>query len=301
MAVSVLPPEDNFLGLPAEHSRYDSARVVVIQAPYEHTSSYLAGSDRGPAAMVEASRFVEFYDEEMDAEVGFAVGIATLPPLTFGDDEVDERAVDKIEQAVAAALADDKFVVTLGAEHTVSVGPIRAHAARYPGLSILHLDAHSDLRPEYEGNRFSHASALARAAEVAPNLVQVGIRAQAREEAEIIRSSPTIKTIYAHEMFLEPYRGGGGWMQAAIDALGPQVYLTFDCDYFDPSVLPDVGTPVPGGPGWYETLRFLRRVCAERELVGFDVVELAPKEGEIRSPFVAAQLIAKLLAYRFAD
>lgn len=284
-----LGPDDNFLGIEDENLySYKQAKYVIQSAPYEFTSSYVSGSARGPEAILDASHFVEFYDEELDFEA-FQAGICTLSAISF-EGKINKEAVDLIEQNTSALLEDDKFVISLGAEHTVTLGFVKAYANKFNNLSVLQIDAHSDLRDAYQGNKFSHASVMARVHESGLKITQVGIRAQEKAEADLIRSSPHITTFYAHQV-----RAGGDWMKAAIDSLTNNVYITIDADGFDPSVVPAVGTAEPGGLYWRETLDFLKLVCAEKNVVGFDVVEVAPAEGQIISEFTLAKLIYKII------
>ena len=286
-----LGPEKNFLGIEDENLySYKQAKYIIQSAPYEHTSSYLSGSARGPEAILDASHFVEFYDEETDTEA-YRAGIGTLAAMSF-EDKVDEEAVNLIEENTLALLADDKFVVSLGAEHTVTLGFVKAYAKRFNNLSVLQLDAHSDLRDAYQGNKYSHASVMARVNELGLNITQIGIRAQERAEADLIKSSPSINTFYAHRI-----RSDKNWMQDAISTLKNNVYITIDADGFDPSVVPSVGTAEPGGLYWHETLEFLQKVCREKNVVGFDVVEVAPTDGQILSEFVLAKLIYKIIGF----
>jgi agmatinase len=290
--VDYLPPAENFLKIedPAFH-RYADCRFVVYGAPYEHTSSYHTGSIDGPAAILRASHYVELYDEELDREPYRYGGICTLPPLDFTG-TVDEAAVARVEDRTARLLADGKFPVMLGAEHTVTLGAVRAFRRAYPRLSVLQIDAHSDLRDAYEGNRYSHASVMARVHDLGVPLVQVGIRAQCREEADLIRSSPDIHTFYAHHLRATPT---AEWVVKAIRHLTDDVYITVDADGFDPSVVPAVGTAEPNGLTWAEVMTLLREVCATRRVVGFDVVEVAPVPHSTVSEYMMAKLAYKLI------
>jgi len=291
--MKALPSEQAFLAIPEPAMcAYDTSRFVIQQVPYEHTSSYLQGSAKGPGAIVSASHFVEFYDEELERETYRHGGIATLAPIDFGG-KVDAAAVDLIEDRTEKLLNDKKYVVSLGAEHTVTLGFVRAHARHYPGLSVLQIDAHSDLRSAYHDNPFSHASVMARVHDLGLPIVQVGIRAQCREEAELIRSAGNIHTFYAHAIRQQP-----GWMEAALDKLGEQVYITIDADGFDPSVVPAVGTAEPNGLFWVETLQFLKMVFSRKQVVGFDVVEIAPRDGDILSEYTMAKLVYRLIGYQ---
>ncbi|MDH7516206.1 MAG: agmatinase [Bacteroidota bacterium] len=292
-----LPAKRNFLGIDAPHASYENASIVIVPAPYERTVSYGKGTARGPAAILAASRYVEFWDEEFGRELCFDHGICTLPSLSFRNLAVP-KALERIERLTARILSDGKFVVTLGGEHTVSVPAIRAHAARYPGISILQLDAHADLRPRYEGTPWSHASAMARIAEFIPpeRIVQLGVRAESIEEYRFIRER-AVRTFFAHSVRNGSY--GDDWKGSVLDALGDEVYVTFDVDFLDPSAMPATGTPEPGGFFWDETIDLLKRVGASRRIVGFDVVELAPSNALPFAAFLTAKLVYKLMNASF--
>ncbi len=290
--MKVLSHDEAFLAVPEpEMASYEKARYVIQQVPYEHTSSYLEGSAKGPEAIVKASHFVEFYDEELDRETYKSCGIATLPEMDFAG-KVDEAAVAFIDEQTTRLINDGKYVVSLGAEHTVTNGFVRAHARKFKNLSVLQIDAHSDLRLEYHGNSYSHASVMARIHDQGLNLVQIGIRAQCKEEADLIRSSDRIHTYYAHQI-----RRQSDWMERALENLTENVYLTIDADGFDPSIMPAVGTAEPNGLFWVETLDFLRKVFEKRNVVGFDIVECAPMEGSILSEYTLAKLTYRLIGY----
>lgn len=287
-------PGNHFLGLsdPAL-TDYDACKVVVQQLPYEYTSSYIAGSAKGPAAIVTASGFVECYDEEIDAEIVDKIGIHTAAPLNF-ENSINEEAIALIEESTSQLLKDNKFVVSLGAEHTVTYGIVKAYVKKYKNLSILQIDAHSDLRQSYQDNPLSHACVMARIHDLGLTICQAGIRAQAREEAELIKSSENINTFYAHQIRSNPL-----WIDEIIGPLNNDVYITIDADGFDPSIMPGVGTAEPNGLFWTETLQLLQQVCKERNVVGFDIVECAPIEGSILSEYTLAKLAYKLIGYRF--
>ncbi|HSD31648.1 MAG TPA: agmatinase [Gemmatimonadales bacterium] len=281
----------NFLGLPeGDAPSLEHAGVVMLPVPYEATVSYMGGTRFGPRRILEASRAIELYDHELDTEP-YRVGVHTLPELLLTG-AGPEAALAELRTAFDALLADGRFVLMLGGEHSISAPPIKAHAARLGSrrLSVLQLDAHGDLRAEYEGTPFSHACVMYRVHE-AVTLVPVGIRAITAEERRLIREKE-IPTIFAHE--LDPEER---WIERALDALGPDVYITIDIDYFDPGLVPSTGTPEPGGGTWYPTLRLLERVFAERNVVGADLVELAPLPGIVAPDFLAAKLAYKLVAY----
>lgn len=296
MRFTALGPGENFLALGREVSSFASSRIVVLPAPYEHTVSYGGGTRRGPRGIIAASRFVEFYDDELDRELCHDVGIATMPAVQFGK-KVHGKAIDLLYKAVLAVLEQGKFVVTLGGEHSISQAPIRAHLEKFPDLSVVQFDAHSDLRDSYEGSKFSHASVMARVCEFMNprNIVQVGIRAQCIEEAQFIRHHG-ITTLYAHQI-----RGAlrDTWHDRVLEKLSDDVYVTFDVDGFDPSIMPSTGTPEPNGLHWAETTQLLRRIGTEKRIVGFDVVELAPVKGVPHPDLTAARLTYKIMNYAF--
>jgi len=281
----------NFLGLPeGDAPSLEHAGVVMLPVPYEATVSYMGGTRFGPRRILEASRAIELYDHELDTEP-YRVGVHTLPELLLTG-AGPEAALAELRTAFDALLADGRFIIMLGGEHSISAPPIEAHAARLGNrrLSVLQLDAHGDLRAEYEGTPFSHACVMYRVHE-AVTLVPVGIRAITAEERRLIREKE-IPTIFAHELDPEEH-----WIERALEALGPDVYVTIDIDYFDPGLVPATGTPEPGGGTWYPTLRLLERVFAERNVVGADLVELAPLPGIVAPDFLAAKLAYKLVAY----
>lgn len=283
----------NFLAIEdKELYSYDSSKFVIQQAPYEYTSSYLAGSYKGPAAMIKASQFVELYDEELDQESFRKGGICTLEAMDFKNRH-NEKAVKLIEKNTLQLLSDNKFPITLGAEHTISLGTVRAVKQFYPDVHVLQLDAHSDLRQEYHGNPYSHASVMARVHDLEVPLTQIGIRAQCIEESELIKSSANIHTFYAHQVRTNPK-----WASEALKTLGPNVYVSIDADGFDPSIVPAVGTAEPNGLLWQETVDFLRKVFETRNVVGFDVVEIAPVKGSILTEYTMAKLVYKLIGFQ---
>jgi agmatinase len=288
----------NFLGIEKEFSSLEQSAAVILPAPYEHTVSYGGGTRFGPKAILAASQYVELFDEETNRELYKERGIATLESLQFGKKQ-DEQALQVLFDTVTALLKLDKFVLTLGGEHTISSATIAAHLQRFPSLSVLQIDAHSDLRAEYQGNKFSHASVMARVCEFLDpqRLVQVGIRAQCREEAEFIRDR-RVNTFYAHDI-----RQGKHtkllkeWDDAVVERLTDEVYITFDVDGFDPSIMPSTGTPEPNGLSWHEATQLIRKVSRSKRIVGFDVVELAPIKGLHHPDLTAAKLVSKMLNY----
>ncbi|MBR9976753.1 MAG: agmatinase [Bacteroidetes bacterium] len=294
-----LDTESNFLGLDASRSSLEGSKIAIVSAPYERTVSYGHGTAGGPQAILAASHFVEFWDEEFQRDIGKDIGIAALAPIDFTD-ATDEAALSLIEDQVRRLLGLNKFVVTLGGEHSISAAPVRAYLEKYPEITVLQIDAHSDLRESYEGNPLSHASVMARICEsVSPGrVVQVGIRAQCQEEFERIRKEG-IHTFFSWKIRQGLY--GQSWMERVLDALGEQVYITFDIDGLDPSIMPSTGTPEPGGLLWDETIRLLKLIGKHRHIAGFDLVELAPVAGTPGPDFLAAKLVSKILNAAFAN
>lgn len=276
-----------FGGLPDAFSSLVESKIVLVPVPFDQTTTYQQGADLGPAALIEASRNLELYDIETDSQV-YLQGIATLPPVV-ATHSTEMR--DHLYQTVKEQIASNKFVVTLGGEHSISYAPILAHAEAYPGMSVLQIDAHADLQPAYEGNPWSHASVMARVREISSlsSVVAVAIRSMSLEEKPSLKGQTTI---FGHEIDL-----GDSWMDRAIAQLHGPVYITFDLDAFDSSLLSSTGTPEPGGLQWNQTMRFLQRVAREKKIIGFDVVELCPIPGHVAADYLAAKLIYKLLSY----
>jgi agmatinase len=282
-------PAENFLGLPEEPARFESAAALILPVPYEATVSYMGGTRFGPRALIHASRFVELYDHELDAEP-YRIGVHTLPELLLSG-AGPARALRELRRTFDALLPAGRFVIMLGGEHSISGPPILAHAERQKKgkLSVLQLDAHADLRADYEGTPLSHACVMYTVHQRV-KLVQVGIRSLTAEERALQRRR-RMTVVFGHELDDE------SWMDRAIAGLGPDVYLTIDVDYFDPACVPATGTPEPGGGQWNPTIRFLDRVFRQRNVVGADVVELAPIPGMVASDFLAAKLVYKLVGF----
>lgn len=287
--------DKNFLGLAEEHSSYSDSDIVILSAPLEKTVSYGEGTSRAPLEILKASHYVEFYDEEINSEICFVKGISTLPPLSFSD-LTHEDSLKLIESRVSELLDDNKFVVTIGGEHSISSAVFSPYNHKYDNLSVLQIDAHSDLRDTYEGSKLSHASVMRRIHEMNQNIVQVGIRAQCIEEARIIEEYH-INTFYMRDIRSGKY--GKEWKNKILEALNENVFITFDVDGLDPSVISETGTPEPGGLLWDETMDLLKTVGASKNIVGFDVVELSPEEGSRLSSFIVAKLIYKLIGFSF--
>lgn len=290
---------ENFLAIEEEYSNYNDSKIVIVSAPYEHTVSYGSGTSNGPKSIIDASQYVEFYDDEFDTEICFSEKIATLHPVDLTNC-YDEKMLEKLENEINKLLSDNKFVVTLGGEHTISIATIQAHFKKYPKMSILHFDAHSDLRDEYQSTKYSHASFMARVSEFFPNdkITQVGIRAQCIEENRFIKEHK-INTFYASAI----RRGlhGQDWQTQIVNTLQKEIYITFDVDYFDPAIMPTTGTPEPDGFLYNETIEIFRKIReAGKKIIGFDVVELSPVETIHHTNLTTARLIYKLLNIVFA-
>lgn len=283
----------NFLNLPPEDSDIETAKAVVIPFPYEATTSYRGGTKDGPAAILTASAQVELYDDELDWNP-YEVGVATTGTV-WPTKESYEAAMAQIEEVTAAAYAKGLFPIVLGGEHAISLGPARATKAKYPDVAVLQIDAHADLRTEYDETPYSHASAMCRLVDLGLPLVQVGIRNISEGEMKWWREKKPSTIFWARD-----YCRGKHSVEEVLDALGDRpVYLTIDVDGLDPSVVPGTGTPEPGGLSWYQTLDLLKALFEKKNVVGCDVVELAPIGGENVSEFAVAKLIYKIIGYKF--
>ncbi len=288
-----LSQKDNFLALEEKYSNYDFSKFVIISAPFEKTVSYGHGTAAGPQAIVEASQYVEFYDDYLDYEAAFEDGITTLEPLEFSEIDTFEESFDKISNIVKKVLNDNKIPIVLGGEHSISSAVYKSFHQKYENISVLHFDAHSDLRDEYSGTKFSHACVMKRIFEMNSDITQIGIRAQCREEAEFIKEH-NIKTYYMQKIRKNIY--GTNWVDEVVNNLKENVFLSFDVDAFDPSVISATGTPEPGGLFWDETLGILENVIKNKNIIGFDLVELAPVQENTISDFNTAKLIYKIIS-----
>lgn len=277
--------QNNFGGLPEKYSNIDKAQIVIVPVPYDETSTWIKGADKGPKAIIEASTHMELYDIETDSEV-YKRGIFTDSPVL--EKSSPENMVESVKQRVENYLHREKFVVVLGGEHSVSIGTIKAHAEYYQSFCVLQLDAHSDLRQKYHDSKYNHACVMARVKELCP-IVQVGIRSMDYSEKKQMDKE---RVFFAKDIYQNR-----DWIKRLTSVLSENVYITIDLDVFDPSVMPSTGTPEPGGLMWYDLLNLLRIVTLEKNLVGFDVVELCP--GDNKAPdFTAAKLIYKILSYK---
>ena len=277
-----------FGGIEPQYADFERAAVLLTSIPYDGTSTWGKGADKGWEAFSDAAENMELYDIETDSCV-YEVGISIQPAIT--EDRSPELMTEAVYQTTRKQLETNKFLTFFGGEHSVSIGVLKAFYEKHPDISILHLDAHTDLRPEYMGTACNHACALYDAS-LHTNLVQVGIRSMDIGEKDHMKRE---KIFFAEDIY-----GRTDWMQQAIDLLGDKVYITFDLDALDPSIMPATGTPEPGGLLWNPTIRFLRMVFEQKNVLGFDLVELAPIEGFKAPQFLTAKLYYKMLSYKFA-
>jgi len=285
-------PDSNitdFGNLPGRYSGKKTSKIIILPVPYDGTSTWIKGADRGPEALLSASANLELYDIETDTEV-FRKGIFTDDPVN--EKESPDKLVNAVYRRVRYWLSRGKFVVTLGGEHTVGIGAIKAYAENMPGLSVLQIDAHADLRNEYEGSTLNHGCVMARVGEICP-FVQVGIRSMDSGEKGNMKNE---RVVWSYEMIENDM-----WINKVISLLSEYVYVTFDLDAFDPSIMPSTGTPEPGGMTWNSVMKLFSKLTVEKKIVGFDVNELCPIK-DLKAPdFLAAKLVYKILSYRFKD
>ena len=275
----------NYAGIPDKYARLDEAKVVLIPVPYDGTSTWQKGADKGPQAFLEASENMELFDIETRSEV-YKKGVYLTPPVT--ENSSPEKMVEAVYKTTKNYIQQEKFVTLFGGEHSISIGTIRAFNESFEDLTVVQIDAHADLRKEYEGSKCNHACAVHEASKTT-NLIQVGIHSMDAEELEYMDEN---QVYFAHDLYED-------WMDDAIGQMTPNVFLTIDLDAFDPSILPSTGTPEPGGLFWYETLDFIRTIFKKKNVVGFDIVELCPNPAEKSSDFLAAKLYYKMLSYKF--
>jgi agmatinase len=281
------PPRASFAGISSEAAAFDKAKVVVLPVPYDSTTEYKSGTREGPQAIIDASQYLEFYDVEMDRDVS-EVGIVTLPEVQphMSDPQL---MVERVYRITTQLLDGGKLVAMLGGEHSLTIGAVKAFRDRYPALSVLQMDAHADLRDEYMGTSYSHACVMRRVWEYCP-IVQVGVRSLSQEE-RLFQEEHRIESFYA-EALTSP-----DCVDQVVSRLSTQVYVSIDLDVFDPSIMSAVGTPEPGGLSWQQVLELLRATATSKQVVGFDVMELCPKEGPASCAFLAAKLAYKLVGY----
>jgi agmatinase len=277
----------NYAGITDEFAQLETAKVVLIPVPYDGTSTWGKGADKGPEAFLAASENMELYDIETGSEV-YEQGIHLTEALT--ENSSPEAMVDAVHKTTKEYIIRNKFVTLFGGEHSISIGSIRAFNECFDNLTVLHIDAHADLRESYDGTKYNHACAVHEASQTT-NLVQVGIRSIDAIEKTFMDEE---KTFFAHDMVNDEY-----WIDKVVEACTENVFITFDLDVLDPSIMPSTGTPEPGGLLWYETLEFLKQVFKEKNVVGFDIVELCPNIADKSSDFLAAKLYYKMLSYKF--
>ncbi len=276
-----------YAGIPAKYSGYKNSKVVLLPVPYDETSTWGKGADKGPEAFLEASENMELYDIETDSEV-YKQGIWLADPLAIEDSPA--KITQSIKKNADKYFKDKKLFTMIGGEHSASIGAIMAAADNYKNLSVLQLDAHADLRPEYEGSEFNHACAMHWASKNT-RLVQVGIRSMDISEKKYVNCNNffSAEYIFKHK----------NWQGQVLSKLTNNVYLSIDLDCFDPAIMPSTGTPVPGGMEWYSTLELLRLTANNYNIIGFDIVELAPIKSNKAPDFLAANLYYKILSYIF--
>ena len=274
----------------APYCNPDTARVTIIPAPLEYSVCYMKGTAQGPQAILNASSQMELYDEELNL-CPIEVGVYTHPTLDYsGMDHA--AALRATGDAVRSVLQQGQLPLTLGGEHSLSAPAIEATHELYPDLTVVHIDAHGDLRDEYEGTPLSHACIERRVVKMGVPLLEIGIRSFSPEEAEFMKTQPNIAIVWAYKM-------ARGLASIPWERLSKHTYVTIDLDAFDPGEMPAVGTPEPGGLSWYQVLDLLRTICQHSTIVGMDIVELCPMEGQTRADFLAAKLVYKMIGYRF--
>jgi len=278
---------NNYAGIEDQFANKERAKVWLQSIPYDGTSSWGKGADKGFEAFLDASANMELYDIETASEV-YKQGVHIVDAIT--EESSPEKVYETIYESTKKLLKADKFLTFFGGEHSISIGIIQAFYEKYENLTVLQLDAHTDLRPEYLGSPYNHACAVYDAS-INTNLIQIGIRSMDVSELKYINKA---KCYFAEDM-----HGNTDWMQNSIDQMTNDVYLTIDLDAFDPAIMPATGTPEPGGLFWNETIKYLRKVFEQRNVVGLDIVELAPIEGNHAANFLAAKLYYKLLSYKF--
>jgi agmatinase len=279
-----------FGGLPHPSVSFDQARVAILPIPLDRTTSYVPGTRNGPHEILVASSHLELWDEETETDI-HGIGVYTLAEMDFPVASMDQ-VVASIRRVATEIISRDKFLIALGGEHSITGPLVAATASKHPGLSVLQIDAHADLRDTYMGTPYNHACTMRRVLEYA-RATQVGIRSLSTEEA---RAAPSLPTTIFYDFNM---RDRPDWIERVVDSLGETVYITIDVDGFDPAIMPATGTPEPGGLSWYEGLALLRRVIERRHVVGCDLVELAPIGGNVAPNFLCAKLLYKILTYRF--
>lgn len=280
----------NFLGLSEKECDFTSSKFVIMPIPYEETTSYGKGTKKGPDAILKASSQVEFFDEELEFETCKKIGISTLKPINFKKVHGIE-AISIIDKAASKILDAGKVPIGLGGEHTISEGMVKAAIKKFPNVHIVHFDAHADMRDEYEGSKRSHACVMRRIVDLGASFTSIGIRSFSKDEFDYIQQFKN-NYFFAHKIV-----DSLDWMNQVLDRINPPVYLTFDVDVFDSAIMPATGTPEPGGLSWYQTMNILKKLLKNKQLIGADIVELAPKQNDHASDFMIAKLVYKIIGY----
>jgi agmatinase len=281
-------PREVFAGLEPAYSNSQQAKAVVLPIPYDSTSEWRSGSRHGPQAIIDASQYLELYDLELDREI-YKVGISTLrqvEPLLSSPQDM----IDRVYQVVKGLVQKEKFVVLLGGDHALSIGSVRAYKEAFPGLSVLQLDAHADLRDEYLGTKYSQACVMRRIFELCP-ISQVGVRSLSREEKQFLAQNK-LRPFYMSDL-----ASNKASTDQILDSLSEDVYITMDVDVLDPSIMPAVGTPEPDGMSWQQTLDIVESVAQHKHVVGFDLMEFCPGEGPRACAYLLAKLAYKLIGF----
>jgi agmatinase len=278
----------NFGGIEQPYSDQSNSKFTIIPVPYDLTTTYISGTNKGPQAILDASTHMELYDEELLKET-YRAGIYTRQPIPVQALQPEEM-LRMVAEVVASDMRSGRVQVVLGGEHSISLAPVQELIKLYPNMSVLQLDAHADLRDSYDGTPYNHACVGRRISERCP-LVQAGVRSMSKEEADFKQSSQVL-TFSDYD-----FKDSAGTFDTILEELTDDVYLTLDLDVLDPAIMPSVGTPEPGGLGWYELLTFLKILSNRKRIVSFDVVELAPQPGNIAPDFLAAKLIYRIMGY----
>lgn len=268
---------------------YNKAKIVILPVPYDGTSTWVKGSDKGPEAIIEASGTLEMYDIETEFDVS-EIGIYTLPSIT--ENSSPEKMALMVENAINNEFTNNKYTVLIGGEHSVSIGAFKAYSEKYKDLTILQLDAHADLRPRYKGSEYNHACSMYQAQEYAP-VVQVGIRSMCEEEKMFVQPD---RILFRHQI-----RKNMNWQKDVLKKLSRNVYLTIDLDVFDTSIMPSTGTPEPDGLLFNDVIELIETITPKVNLVGFDVVELCPNKVNKAPDYLAAKLIYRILSIVFKN
>ena len=279
----------SFLAIGQDEVSETNCSCVVLPIPYDSTSSYMSGCKEGPNAIIDASRYLEDYDIELNREI-YKVGILTLPEMEIHVGG-PEQMVGRVKSYVQPYAKRGKLLAVLGGEHSISIGVVCALKEIYDDISVLYMDAHCDLRDEYMGSKFSHACSARRICEICP-IVQVGVRSISSEEMDFVRTTNLNVNFHTENEKQIPWD-----IDKILAGLSKRVYISIDLDVFDLGLMPSVGTPEPGGLDWDSVLSLTKSVCEQREVVGFDITELCPRAGSAYSSFVAAKLAYKMIGY----